>query len=210
MNKKDAVESENIALAGSNKKTDFAKYNGTKSNSTLTVDSKKRYSQNREMPYDQKYTKTDVWAEGTDTDDNDIQTDSVCENPYGYSERSTSDFVTDTSSSASQTKHEKLGVGVLDSPEESPNTVSLKRKTLTIDKKFDASGVKMTSSPQKGNIDSIPDSFLWLIGNLNRCWQWLDNSGVWIDYPDYVNDEINHRLQQRPNASVVVKYREQR
>lgn len=202
---------ENMALGGGpSQKTDYAKYNGTKSNSTHTVDSKKRYSQNREMSYDQKYTKTDAGAEDSDTDDNDIQTDSVYENPYGYSNRGTTNFVTDTSSSASRTKHKKLGVGALDSPEESHNTVSLKRKSLTIDKKVDASVVNLTSPPQKGNNNLIPDNLLTVAVDFNRCWQWLDSSGVWSDYPDDVNDQINHRLQQRPNVSVVVKYKEQR
>lgn len=200
-----------MALGGGpSQKTDYAKYNGTKSNSTHTVDSKKRYSQNREMSYDQKYTKTDAGAEDSDTDDNDIQTDSVYENPYGYSDRGTSNFVTDTSSSASRTKHKKLGVGALDSPEESHNTVSLKRKSITIDTKVDASGVNLTSSPRKGNNNLIPDNLLTVAVDFNRCWQWLDSNGVWSDYPDDVNDQINHRLQQRPNVSVVVKYKEQR
>lgn len=56
----------------------------------------------------------------------------------------------------------------------------------------------------------MTEGVISVAGNLNRCWQWLDSRGVWIDYPDDVNDQINHRLQQRPNASVVVKCKEQR
>nr|XP_034323320.1 uncharacterized protein LOC109619859 isoform X1 [Crassostrea gigas]XP_034323321.1 uncharacterized protein LOC109619859 isoform X1 [Crassostrea gigas] len=198
-------------------KTDNAEYNGTKSKPTQSVDSKKRYSKIREMSYDQKYTKTYNGAEDTvtdddDDDDDDKQTDSVYENSFGCgcSERGTSDFVTDPLSLDNQTKHEKLGVGALGSSTEPHNTVSLKRKSLTIDKTFDASDVKKTSSSQKGNFDSMTESVISVAGNLNRCWQWLDRRGVWIDYPEDVNDQINHRLQQRPNTSVVVKCKEQR
>lgn len=203
-------------MSGPIEKTDNAAYNGTKSKRTQTVDSKKRFSKIREMSNDQKYTKTNNGADDTvtddDDDDDDIQTDSVYKNSFGCgcSERGTSDFVTDSSSSDKQTKHEKLGVGALDSSKESHNTVSLKRKSLTIDKTFDASDVNKTSSSQKGNFDSMTEGVISVAGNLNRCWQWLDSRGVWIDYPDEVNDQINHRLQQRPNASVVVKCKEQR
>lgn len=157
VNQKDTekTEIENIALSGPIEKTDNAECNGTKSKPAQTVDSKKRYSKIREMSYDQKYTKTNNGAGDTVTDDDDdddgdydddddIKTDSVYENSFGCgcSERGTSDFVIDSSSSDKQTKHEKLGVGALDSSTESHNTVSLKRKSLTIDKTFDASDVK--------------------------------------------------------------------
>lgn len=156
-------------MSGPIEKTDNAAYNGTKSKRTQTVDSKKRYSKIREMSNDQKYTKTNNGADDTVTDDNDddIQTDSVYKNSFGCgcSERGTSDFVTDSSSSDKQTKHEKLGVGALDSSKESHNTVSLKRKSLTIDKTFDASDVNKTSSSQKGNFDSMTEGVISVAGN---------------------------------------------
>ena len=40
-------------------------------------------------------------------------------------------------------------------------------------------------------------------------WQWMSSDGVWVDYPENVNNQINYRLQQHPNTSVVVSYNDQ-
>uniref|UniRef100_K1Q5M5 E3 ubiquitin-protein ligase MIB2 n=1 Tax=Magallana gigas TaxID=29159 RepID=K1Q5M5_MAGGI len=46
--------------------------------------------------------------------------------------------------------------------------------------------------------------------DINCRWQWLNCNGVWVEYPDYVNSQINHSLHKRPKASVVIHYQEQR
>ncbi|XP_056022225.1 uncharacterized protein LOC130046472 isoform X2 [Ostrea edulis] len=46
-------------------------------------------------------------------------------------------------------------------------------------------------------------------GDSSRCWQWRDSLGLWVDYPDHVNDFINHRLQQHPQATVVINLSDQ-
>ncbi|XP_062603198.1 uncharacterized protein LOC134264966 [Saccostrea cucullata] len=40
-------------------------------------------------------------------------------------------------------------------------------------------------------------------------WQWQDNSGVWVDYPDHVTNLINCRLQQHPVATVLISYNDE-
>ncbi|XP_062603232.1 uncharacterized protein LOC134265002, partial [Saccostrea cucullata] len=40
-------------------------------------------------------------------------------------------------------------------------------------------------------------------------WQWQDNSGVWVDYPDHVTNSINCRLQQHPVATVLISYNDE-
>ncbi|XP_022330329.2 uncharacterized protein LOC111128778 isoform X2 [Crassostrea virginica] len=54
------------------------------------------------------------------------------------------------------------------------------------------------SSPKIGNS----------VINADR-WEWMSSDGVWVDYPDHVNNQINCRLQQHPNTSVVVCYNDQ-
>jgi hypothetical protein len=46
--------------------------------------------------------------------------------------------------------------------------------------------------------------------NICRSWQWRNAHGLWLDYPDHVNNLINSRLQQRPQATVVIHYNDQR
>lgn len=193
---------------GSIQKSESTKYCSTKVNTTHTLASGRIY-ENREKSNDPKYTKPDIGAEDTFilTDDNDKQTNPVCENPYEYSKRDISDLETDTSSSDFCANHNKLIVRDSDCPEESHHVISLQRKCSTTDKEVDASDLNMMSSPQKGNVNSIPDSLVAC--GFDRRWQWLDSNGAWIDYPADVNNQINQGLQQRPNASVVVKYKEQ-
>ncbi|XP_061172146.1 uncharacterized protein LOC133181616 [Saccostrea echinata] len=37
-------------------------------------------------------------------------------------------------------------------------------------------------------------------------WQWQDNNGVWVDYPDHLTNLINCRLRQRPMTTVLITY----
>nr|XP_034323302.1 uncharacterized protein LOC105337133 isoform X3 [Crassostrea gigas] len=85
-----------------------------------------------------------------------------------------------------------------------------------------------TSYPQNYNSDAVYDCFHWameenvsnnnvqnvhhsaqITDDINCRWQWLNCNGVWVEYPDYVNSQINHSLHKRPKASVVIHYQEQ-
>jgi hypothetical protein len=48
------------------------------------------------------------------------------------------------------------------------------------------------------------------VPDICRCWQWRNSRGLWLDYPDHVNGLINSRLQQHPQATVVIHYNDQR
>ncbi|XP_061172545.1 uncharacterized protein LOC133181906 [Saccostrea echinata] len=60
------------------------------------------------------------------------------------------------------------------------------------------SNVAMTSQNHTTN------HFYLNLANRNLSWQWQDNTGVWVDYSEHVNNLINYRLRQRPMATVLI------
>lgn len=165
------------------------------------------------------------------TNDSDIQTDSICKRPRDCLNKITQFHDTDVSR---RSKHEYIGsslnVKTLGDQHEYLNDLSTKEKHDSFERKLKVSNKEVTSYSPNDIMDSnhgcikksmdnnsfnkilqkADDSECNLGNALKRSWQWLDSSGVWVDYPDYVNNQINHRLQQHPKASVLVKFKEKR
>ncbi|XP_048734908.2 uncharacterized protein LOC125650560 isoform X1 [Ostrea edulis] len=107
------------------------------------------------------------------------------------------------------------------SPNDFQNTLYAIQNSSPGDKQASVSDVTMTANQRKKSMtnkemgSNIPPLLKNVIGSKNistnssRCWQWRDSNGHWVDYPDHVNDFINHRLQQRPQSTVVINYNAQ-
>lgn len=225
-------------LRGSTQKSylssDSRKLKGTEANSTGTsyVDKSSILKQNSRG---KRKSVINVRAEDhfTETDDNDIQTDSVSENPRDFSPKGIFVNGTDTSKSDLKAAPEHAGFCLdveeaLDNPDEFLNVLSPKGKCIPVERKSTVSDNIVTSCPQHDAMDLLHGDFQKTAEerstddtvsrsvrsqhfsvNLNHSWQWLDINGAWIDYPESVNSQINQRLIQRPTASVVVEYNEQ-
>ncbi|XP_048734903.2 uncharacterized protein LOC125650559 isoform X2 [Ostrea edulis] len=107
------------------------------------------------------------------------------------------------------------------SPNDFQNTLYAIENSSPGDKQASVSDVTMTPNQRKESMtnkdigSNIPSLLKNVIGsknistNYSRCWQWRDSHGLWVDYPDHVNDFINHRLQQRPQSTVVINFNAQ-
>lgn len=166
------------------------------------------------------------------TYDSDIQTDSICERPRNCLKTISPFYDTNVSRPISQAKNECIGSSLnveIGDPHKCFNNLSIKEKHDSFERKLAVSDTEASSCPpndilysdhgcikkpmdnnSSNKILQKADDSDNLDNTLKRSWQWLDSSGVWIDYPDYVNNQINRRLQQHPKASVLVKFKEQR
>nr|XP_034323315.1 uncharacterized protein LOC105331856 [Crassostrea gigas] len=163
----------------------------------------------------------------TVTYDNDIQTDSVCEQPRACIAMRYPNYWTSDSRTDCKTEHENIKAFKNAESFDVPNEFN----NVFLEESFFGSklsdGIE-TSYPQNHNLDAVYDCFHGameenilnknlqnvhhsekITDDLNCRWQWLSCNGVWVEYPDYVNSQINHSLHKRPNASVVIHYREQ-
>eukprot|EP00105_Crassostrea_gigas_P023541 XP_011443408.1 PREDICTED: uncharacterized protein LOC105339527 isoform X1 [Crassostrea gigas] len=214
--------------------SDFRKLKGTEANSTGTsyMDKSSILKQNS---CGRRKSVTNVRAEDhfTETDDNDIQTDSVSEQPRDFSPKGIFVNGTDTSKSDLKAAPENSGFCLdvdeaLDNPDEFLNVLSPKGKCIPLERKSTVFDNNVTSCPQHDAVHLLHGDFQKTAeerstddtvsrsvhsrhcsDDLNHSWQWLDGNGTWIDYPESVNSQINRRLLQRPTASVVVEYNEQ-
>uniref|UniRef100_A0A8W8HQ15 WWE domain-containing protein n=1 Tax=Magallana gigas TaxID=29159 RepID=A0A8W8HQ15_MAGGI len=214
--------------------SDFRKLKGTEANSTGTsyMDKSSILKQNS---CGRRKSVTNVRAEDhfTETDDNDIQTDSVSEQPRDFSPKGI--FVNGTDTSKSDLKaapdHSGFCLDVdeaLDNPDEFLNVLSPKGKCIPLERKSTVFDNNVTSCSQHDAVHLLHGDFQKTAeerstddtvfrsvhsrhcsDDINHSWQWLDGNGTWIDYPESVNSQINRRLLQRPTASVVVEYNEQ-
>lgn len=214
--------------------SDFRKLKGTEANSTGTsyMDKSSILKQNS---CGRRKSVSNVRAEDhfTETDDNDIQTDSVSEQPRDFSPKGI--FVNGTDTSKSNLKpapdHSGFCLDVdeaLDNPDEFLNVLSPKGKCIPLERKSTVFDNNVTSCPQHDAVHLLHGDFQKTAqerstddtvsrsvhsrhcsDDINHSWQWLDGNGTWIDYPESVNSQINRRLLQRPTASVVVEYNEQ-
>lgn len=162
------------------------------------------------------------------TYDNDIQTDSVCEQPRACIAMRYPNYWTSDSRTDCKTEHENIKAFKNAESFDVPNEFN----NVFLEESFFGSklsdGIE-TSYPQNHNLDAVYDCFHGameenilnknlqnvhhsekITDDLNCRWQLLSCNGVWVEYPDYVNSQINHSLHKRPNASVVIHYREQR
>lgn len=213
----------------SNLPSDSRKLKGTEANSTSYVDKLSIFKQNS---HGKRKSVTNVRAEDhfTETDDNDIQTDSVSEHPCYFSPKGI--FVNGTETSMSDLNaapdHSGFCLDVdeaLDNPDEFLNVLSPKGKCIPLERKSTAFDNNLTSFPQHDAVHLLHGDFQkteedrstddtvscsrHCSDDINHSWQWLDSNGTWIDYPESINSQINRRLLQRPTASVVVEYKEQ-
>lgn len=212
--------------------SDSRKLKGTVANSTSYVDKSIILEQNSRG---KRKSVSNVRAEDyfTETDDNDIQTDSVSEHPRDFSLKSIFVNGMDTSKSDLKAAPENSGFFMdveeaLDNPDEILNVLSPKGKCIPLERKSTVFDNNLTSFPQYDAVHLLHGDFQKTAeerstddtvsrsvhsrhcsDDLNHSWQWLDGSGTWIDYPESVNSQINRRLLQRPTASVVVEYNEQ-
>eukprot|EP00105_Crassostrea_gigas_P021047 XP_011440026.1 PREDICTED: uncharacterized protein LOC105337132 [Crassostrea gigas] len=212
--------------------SDSRKLKGTKANSTSYVDKSSLLKQNSRG---KRKSVSNVRAEDhfSETDDNDIQTDSVSEHPRDVSQKGIFGNRTDTSKSDLKAAPEHSGFcwdvdEALDNPDEFLNVLSPKGKCIPLKRKSTVFDNNVTSCPQHDAVHLLHGDFQKTAqerstddtvsrsvhsrhcsDDLNHSWQWLDGNGTWIYYPESVNSQINRRLLQRPTASVVVEYNEQ-
>lgn len=162
------------------------------------------------------------------TDDNDIQTDCASEQPHVCIAKRNPNFWKSDSRTDCKTENENINAFKNAESFDVPNEFN----NVFLEESFFGSQLSdgnETSYPQNYNLDVVYDCFHGameenvsnndvqnvhhsdkITDDLNCRWQWLNCNGVWVEYPDFVNSQINHSLHKRPKASVVIHYQEQR
>lgn len=239
VNKEDTIKSEyetnevSISTRDSKVSSDSKKLETFKTHLPDTASLDKSGIQKRHLSGDERHIFSDEVQRGNliVTNDNDIQTDSACEQPRVCIAKKIPNYWTSESRTDCQTEHENINDFIngesFDVPNEFNNVFSEENLNISFESKVSDSNEM--SYPQNQNLDAVHDCFHGsmeenlsnnnvrnihhsekITDDLNRRWQWLNCNGVWVEYPDYVNSQINHSLHKRPKASVVIQYQEQR
>jgi hypothetical protein len=139
---------------------------------------------------------SDIWDNNTSSNDgtNVIGSISILPSTNDADDLQTDSVITPSPTSNLQTRLDGCYLGTTKSvsPNEYQNTLYTMQNS--------AHGCEKVTRSDTTNISR----------NICRCWQWKNSYGLWLDYPDHVNNLINSRLQQHPQATVVIHYNDQR